>query len=739
MGVSTRPSPLDCLKQRAILLRVASAELPRTRWRSSVGDRLTVAFADARVRNGVALLGYLGLTLLWFHRLVFNFNDSVLYGPNDASYGIRQYWGSEYFHSTPFTQTRDPLNGAPEGLPMAPAVQTANAIIPTAIWLLHYPFGFTGASNIFLLGGLVLTGWSFYLLLDRLGLHPFAAFYAGYALSFNPWMLERAGAGHSGFMQAWIFPLLIAVMLYANERRSVRSAIVVGAAIALAFYDNSYYGLMGAVIIGIFFVYDFVRQPTWGDRLWTFTLVDIAVATSAIVFLPALIQWAANPRAVGAGISNGVAQVQSLGATTQAYFLPSFRNPVLGKITTHFYPQAAYVWSENTLYLGWSLIVAGLIGAFVVWKRDAVTMLSPRTRAFAVMMPVVAIVAFLFSLQRETHWFGLTIPMPSYVISHFTTFWRVYARFGLLVTMALAALAAIALTVALRRYRRGWIVALAAFAVLGFEYYDGVLPIYKLQPMAYSNWIEKQPQGIVANYPMPTDNPAALRLLAETFYQQMYNKHPQFMLFGSGYGGTREGAIRDLVRYVTDPVTPSVLKAEGVKYVLLHDDVYRKADETPPPVPAGFHLVARIPGNVRALEIDKSVQPANLPQVLEQNAASLASVEGLPSPPVQVGPFVNGEASLTFSWTNDELRRVDLVVHAQTGGQPRSLSLLDTQGNVLGKWQIGGGDTQVSFGPLQLNGTSARYLLRVDPVGPMKVTSVVAQPLADFSVSIRDY
>jgi hypothetical protein len=710
--------------------------------RGTFGTRLAVALENRRVRDAVVLVAYLCVTALWFHRLMVHYNDAVLYKPNDESYGIRQYWGSEYFHSTPFTQTRDPLNGAPEGLEMAPAIQIANALIPTTIWGLHYLFGFVGASNIFLLSGLVLTGFAFYALLDRLGMHPFAAFYAGYAVAFNPWMLERAGAGHSGFMQAWIFPVVIAVMLYARQHNSVRAAVIVGLTLALSFYTNSYYGLMAGLIFGIFWVLDIVKQKNWADRFWAFTMADIAFVVAVVAFVPALVAWRTSSRAVSAGISNGVDQVQSLGATTQAYFLPSFRHPLLSHITRHFYPQAAFVWSENTLYLGWSLIVIGLVGAYLVFRRDAVTFARPLTRYFSIAMVILVPAAFFFSLQRQTTWFGVKIPMPSYVISEFTTFWRVFARFGLLVTLALAALAAITLTALIRRHRFGWPIAIAALALLAFEYYDGVLPIYRLQEMPYSEWIGRQPMGIVANYPMPTDNRPALTMLAETYYQQVYNKHPQFMLFGSGYGETREDAIRDLVRYVTDPTAPAVLKAEGVKYVLLHDDVYREAGDAPPPIPAGFHLVARIPGDVRALEIDRNVKPADIPSVLEQNAASIAAVQGLPAANVTVdapGGVVTGSAPVTLSWSDTRLRRTQIIVHAHTGGAARSLTLADDAGHTYGSWAIGQKDTQVSFGPLPVQGTSAHFTFKVENGGRVVIGSAAAQPLADFSVSIRDF
>lgn len=472
-----------------------------SRARARLSAPIAVAMTNRRTRDVVVFIAFFLAMAVWFHRLMFHFNDAVLYGPNDESYGIRQYWSAAFEHKTPFTQTRDPLNGAPEGLEMGAAIQIANAVIPTTIWVLHYAVGFTGASNIFLLGGIVITAFSFYILLERLGMHPFAAFYGGYAFALNPWIMERAGAGHSGFMQGWIFPLLVAVMLYAHRRRTLVAAILVGLTLAFSFYVNSYFGLMSGVLWAVFWIADLVKQRTWADRLWSFTMADVSFVAATVAYIPVLVIWLQNKSVVGAGISNGVAQVQSLGATTQAFFLPSFRNPVLGKITLHWYPQAAYVWSENTLYLGWSLIVLAAIGVYLFRREQPETFARTSTRFFLFGMIVLAPVAFLFALQRRTTWLGVTIPMPSYVISEFTTFWRVFARFGFLVTFALAALAAVTLTVVIRRYRYGWPIAIAAFALLVFEYYDGVLPIYRLKPTAYSNWIAHQPPGIVANYP----------------------------------------------------------------------------------------------------------------------------------------------------------------------------------------------------------------------------------------------
>jgi hypothetical protein len=246
---------------------------------------------------------------------------------------------------------------------------------------------------------------------------------------------------------------------------------------------------------------------------------------------------------------------------------------------------------------------------------------------------------------------------------------------------------------------------------------------------------------------MPTDKPQATELLQQTYFQQIHSQHPQFMLFGSGTGGTREDAIRLLVRYVTDPLTPGILKAEGVKYVLLHDDVYRAEGEQPPGIPAGFHLVARLPGDVRALALNSGLEAADLPAVLDQNAAQIALVQGLPAPSLEMNAtttgssgarVLHGESSFDLSWNNSRLKRVQVLIHATSQSAPTSLELLAPDGRVIAQTAIGVTDTPVSWGPIDLAGSFARFELRTAPATTVDLSSVQLQPLADVTTSIRD-
>jgi hypothetical protein len=718
---------------------------------TGIVQRVQIAWGRRRVRDALVLVLFIGVTAFWFHGLLLHLGDAVLLGPNDESNSIRQYWAADHLGKTPFTLRHDPFNGAPEGVYISTAVQVANAIIPGTIWLLHYLVGLTAAENIFLLSGFVLTGFAVYFLLDRLGLHPLAGIYAGYVVAFNPWMIERAYAGHHGYMQAWVFPLLIATLLYVHRSHSVLAAATAGAALTLTFYESSYYGLLAALVFGVFMLVDFIQQATWRDRLWSFTLLDVAAAAAIVTFLPALVAWRGDKQAVSSSVTNPVSQLQNGGASLASYVLPWWRNPALGGITTHFDPQIAAKWADNntnTLYVGWSLIALAAVGAVLVIRRHAETTRTPTLRFFLVCSLILIPAAFLCSLKRKTSVLGIEVPMPAYFIGHVTTFWRIFARFGVLVTFGSAMLAALALTVAIRRFRRGRLIALVALALIAFEYTAGFPHVYRFSPQpAWAVWLRAQPAGIVANYPLPTDKPQALNLLLETNLRQIYTQQPQFALFGSGYGGTREDAIRILARYVNDPLTPGILKAEDVKYVLLHDDVYRAQGEPPPGIPPEFHLVAKLPGDVRVIALDTTVQAADLPVVLGQNAAQVGLVQGLTAPNLATpgtttqsdgARILHGQTELDLRWDDPRLDRVELLIHASSQSAPTTLELIASDGTVIAQAAVGVTDTLAPLGPIDLAGTSARFELRTAPSRTATLSSIQIQPLANVTKSVRD-
>jgi hypothetical protein len=374
----------------------------------------------------------------------------------------------------------------------------------------------------------------------------------------------------------------------------------------------------------------------------------------------------------------------------------------------------------------------------------------------AVILAAIALpLAYVSSLPRIIHVGGVPIPTTAWLIGHVTTFYRVYARFGFVVGIALAALAAAGLSVIARR-PRGHLIAVGLFAVLIFELLPGGMsPVAANTVPAYDRWLASQPRGIVAHYPMPTDSPVALKLAGGEYQRTRFTDQPLFTEFGAGIGETREQAIRILARYVEDPATAAILAAEGVRYVVVHDQLYRAEGRNAPDVPSPYRLVRTFPG-VRVYLLPTGAPPADLDQVLEQRAAEVASVEGLTKPSVSFGaPFhliaehgngagwhtLTGPGRLAFRNADPRLKRVSWTLDAMASEEPRTLELVDSSGRVRQEVAVGTTLTAIQLGPFPVGPGSTTYVLRTQDHAAkgwdVVLSPGVLQPLADYSVSLR--
>jgi hypothetical protein len=99
---------------------------------------------------------------------------------------------------------------------------------------------------------------------------------------------------------------------------------------------------------------------------------------------------------------------------------------------------------------------------------------------------------------------------------------------------------------------------------------------------------------------------------------------------------------------------------------------------------------------------------------------------------------LHGESAFDLTWNNPRLKRVQVLIHARSQSAPTSLELLTPDGRVIAQSAIGVTDTPVSWGPVDVAGTSARFELRTTPATTVELSSIQLQPLADVTTSIRD-
>jgi hypothetical protein len=184
-----------------------------------------------------------------------------------------------------------------------------------------------------------------------------------------------------------------------------------------------------------------------------------------------------------------------------------------------------------------------------------------------------------------------------------------------------------------------------------------------------------------------------------TVYDQTEHGHPLYAVPSLRPDGGRREAIRLLTDDLERPFTPGVLRAQGVRYVVVHDDIYRSLGSPPPKPAQGLALQAQFPDHVRVFSVD--AEPAgDLEAVLAANADLLANERGLGRPELRFTAGVNPtevyrgvrarwmtqDATLRLRWeAPGYCTSWRLVVRAFSNGVPRRLDLRDSNGNLLGQ------------------------------------------------------
>lgn len=126
----------------------------------------------------------------------------------------------------------------------------------------------------------------------------------------------------------------------------------------------------------------------------------------------------------------------------------------------------------------------------------------------------------------------------------------------------------------------------------------------------------------------------------EEFYNQVFHGHPLHAVYGVSLPNSRQNAVRTIAKFPTDHDTAGILAAQGVRYVVVHDDVYCGVGETPPRLGPGFRKVATFP-DTRIFQVDAA--PLRIDQELREYAFDGALALGAQMLPVRTRGFYRAE------------------------------------------------------------------------------------------------
>ncbi len=668
-------------------------------------------------RTAVAAALFAVVFALSFHAVVIHPGSRLPCCVSDGTGSLRDLWVQETEHENPLTFTHDLFAGAPEGAQRSPATVFANAGLQTGfLWGLKGVLGDVGAWNLFLALGLIGSATAMFVLLQKLGCSTLASYFGAFVFGFGPYPLERAYAGHLGLLQNWVLVLVVLAMVRVGTRRTVGSSLLAGGAIGVAFWVTAYQGLFAALIAFAFFAIDLVRPGTARSRLRVVGEIAVVYGAALATLIPVFVLYAGERSTVQVATARSTSDLYTFAARISDYLVPSPRNPLFHWVRGAF-PLGL---TEHALFVGYVTIALAIAGVVLLVRRNPWLRESGTRARSAAAMVVLAVAAFLLSLPPSYRLGGVRIPMPSTLLGHFTTNWRVYSRFGEIVGLALIVLASLALTALVQRPWRGArLLGPAAVLIVVVELFPGNVQAFDMtKGPLWVEWLASHPRGIVATYPVSLHGGPAEDLSNEQLTYQRLDHDPGFEFVGQSFlqARSRDQAIRTLAMQLPDPLTARILSTEGVRYVVVADDVYRAQGERPPQLdPRRYTLLQRL-GAVRIYSVH--APHVDLESAIEAHGPELARRQGLvlPAPAITVGRGFNPPEPYNGApgnWMiqdgqleveNEDVAplRIAVTAVAFSNGQPRGLELLDRSGKVVSGLTVPADATRIRFAPVEV-------------------------------------
>jgi hypothetical protein len=405
------------------------------------------------------------------------------------------------------------------------------------------------AYNLVVLASFPLAALFAYLLALRLTRSLGAAWLAALAYAFAPFHVAHA-AYHPHVAQTQWLPLYFLALLLCLDRATLARLVLLVTTAGLVVLSNFYFGLIAAVLTPVaLLAFWYFESRQSGDRPWrglwitAVTLTAIALVGSGYVLLVA-------PQVLHEPQSLAFAREDLFlySARSESYLIPPVEHPLLGAWARSFWERqeidGGLVEQQVTIGIGLLLLAAVSVLSWLRGGRDN------RQRAVPILL-ILAAFAFLFSLSPRWQLGSVAFTRPSGFLYELLPMFRAYARFGVVLLLAVATLAGMGAVLLWRRQSRGATVA-ASLLVLLAALELAPFPPWRWRdvlPTSAHRWLAGQPEPLRILDCVPRSSPGERTVLR---------------LFGSGRIALLRGS-----EDCGDPDFVAKLATEGYTHVIL--------------------------------------------------------------------------------------------------------------------------------------------------------------------------
>lgn len=402
--------------------------------------------------------------------------------------------------------------------------------------------------NLLLLGAIVVSALGMFALARHLTGSAAAGVIAGVIFAFVPYRFEHYMHLELQWTMwvPWAFWALDKSIATGERRYGLLCGLFVG----LQMLSSIYYGIFLALLLALATALLLLTLPGREAARATVSLACGGVVAALICGAYA-IPYLETRKEMGVRPEQ---QIAAFSARPSTYLVATPENRLYGRML-----QARGA-PERRLFPGFAAIALAFAGLLLRRPGDV-----------AIVYLLAMIAAFELSLGMRGYFYAFLnghVPMFASL--------RAPARFGIFVVFFLAALAAFgyATLESMLRPAARRIVAVAAVVVLLAEYWVAPLSL-----VAYPNtapplydWLARQPPGVVAEMPMPI-----LREFGGYDPEHTYMSTFHWKPIVNGYSGYFPASYLDRLermRGFPDPTSFAQLLRDGVRYVIVHPDLY---------------------------------------------------------------------------------------------------------------------------------------------------------------------
>ncbi len=551
-----------------------------------INDKISYFQEESFKEHAGILILYTLLTFIFTYPVVFKIRTYIP-GGGDAFHWIRTLWYTPIaiFNPDLTKLSHDYLMFHPYGIPASPFQSAFNQILA---YLLSSVINIHVVYNILWLFSFIFGAFGTYLLVKYLTKDRVSSFIAGLVFAFSPYHFAHS-LGHLGATSIEWIPFCALYLMKMLKEGGARNCFFAGIFFILVAMSDLQYMVFMGIFVMLLFVYEtytLLRKEKIDFKKGLgiiFYKYFIFGVISFIGLIPITIEniliAISNENFLKLDPYEAVINSTDL----LSFFLPSVLHPVFGDITADIYSNFSGNTSENTTFIGYTVI---LLSSFATCRL--------RGNRYVKFWSIAALFFSLTSLGPLLHIngntsftvFNTTVPLPHLVLYYLVPFLdncRTTGRFFVIASLSFAVLTGYGVSELLKSNRNKKIIAIMISSLIIFEYLAIPLPISAVtEPSFYKEISQDEDNYALLEIPATLNYEAGV----STIYYQIIHGKPVVGNWAARFPSNARNfelntpVIRELTYlqpFATDilkqdinQIGTSILNYYNISYIVLH-------------------------------------------------------------------------------------------------------------------------------------------------------------------------